>query len=117
VQADSLTPSSLIKALESGKFYATTGVNLKELVFNKNKLSVEVAQEEGITYSISFIGCKKGQSNTEELKFVNGFKADFELTDDIIFVRCQITSTKLQDNPIENMLYEMAWTQPILNNH
>lgn len=117
VQADSLTPSSLINALESGQFYATTGVILKDLEFDQDKLSVEVAQEEGITYSISFTGCKKGQSNTDELKIVNGFKADFELTDDIIFVRCQITSSKLQRNPIENMLYETAWTQPILNNH
>ena len=117
VQADSLSPSSLINAMENGQFYATTGVILKDLVFEQNKLSVEVVQEEGIAYGISFIGCKKGQSNTKELKFVNGFKADFELTDDIIFVRCQITSSKLQSNPIENMLYETAWTQPILNNH
>ena len=76
-----------------------------------------IADEEGITYGISFIGCKKGQSNTEELKSVNGSKAEFELTDDIIFVRCQITSSKLRSNPTENMLYEMAWTQPVLNNH
>lgn len=117
VQADSLTAPSLISAMESGQFYATTGVILKELEFDQNRLSVEVVQEEGITYGISFIGNKKGQSNTEELKFVNGSKADFELTDDIIFVRCQITSSKLQSNPIENMLYEKAWIQPILSNH
>ena len=108
VQADSLNSSSLINALESGQFYATTGVILKDLEFDQAKLSVEVAHEEGITYGISFTGCKKGQSNTEELKSVKGFKADFKLTDEIIFVRCQITSSKLQSNPIENILYETA---------
>ncbi len=117
VQADSLTPSSLINALESGQFYATTGVILKDLVFNRNKLTVEIAQEKGVTYTISFTGCKKGQSSAEEFKVIKGFKADFELTDDVLFVRCQITSSKLQSNPIEDMLYEMAWTQPILSNH
>lgn len=116
VQADSLTPASLIAAMEAGQFYATTGVTLKRLEFNKNKLSVEVAQETGITYTISFIGCRKGLSEPEEFKSMEGTKANFELTDDILFVRCKITSSKLQSNPIENILYEMAWTQPKLRN-
>jgi len=116
VQADSLTPASLIDAMEAGQFYASTGVILKGLEFDKNKLSIEVDQETGITYSISFIGCRKGQSAPEELKSVEGTKAAFELTDDLLFVRCKITSSKLHSNPIESILYEMAWTQPVLQN-
>jgi len=117
VQADSLTPASLIDAMEKGSFYATTGVKLKELVFDENKLSVEVAQETGINYTISFIGCRKGQSKTEEFESIEGTMATFELNDDILFVRCKITSTKLHYNPIENILYEMAWTQPVVKNN
>ena len=45
---------------------------------------------------------------------VEGIKASFELTDDILFVRCKIISSKLHANPIEDLLYETAWTQPIL---
>ncbi len=117
VQTDSLTPASLIAAMETGQFYATSGVILKGLEFDKNKLSVEVAQETGITYTISFIGCRTGQSGPEEFKSMEGTKANIELTDDILFVRCKITSSKLHSNPIENILYEMAWTQPVLGNH
>jgi hypothetical protein len=113
VQTDSLTPSSLINAMEKGQFYATTGVILKDLVFKQNKLFVEVEQQTGVTYTLSFIGCRKGKLGSERFKSIEGFKSDFELTDDILFVRCQITSTKLHNNPIENILYEMAWTQPV----
>ncbi len=103
--------------MEVGQFYATSGVILKGLEFDNFNLSVEVVQETGITYAMSFIGCRKGQSEPEEFKSVEGTKANFELTDDILFVRCKITSSKLHSNPIENILYEMAWTQPVLRNH
>ena len=117
VQADSLTPASLIAAMEAGQFYATNGVILKGLEFDQNKLSIDVAPETGITYTISFTGCRKGQSVAQEFISVEGTVANFELTDDILFVRCKITSSKLHNNPIENILYEMAWTQPVLRNH
>ncbi len=114
VQTDSLSAISLIDAMESGDFYASTGVSLKKVEYAKNKLSIEVLEEMGITYTITFIGCKKGRSQPEEFISTKGTRADFELTDDVLFVRCRITSSKLQDNPIEDILYEMAWTQPVL---
>ncbi|WP_422082978.1 PHP domain-containing protein [Ulvibacterium sp.] len=114
VQADSLSAAALINAMEYGNFYASTGTLLKKLEFKNNKLSVEVMEEKGITYTITFIGCRKGQSQPEEFISIKGTKADFELADDILFVRSRITSSKLQDNPIEDILYEMAWTQPVI---
>ena len=114
VRADSLTPVSLIAAMEAGQFYATSGVTLKGLEFDQNILTVEVAQESGVNYKISFNGCRKGQSVPEEFKAIDGTKADFELTDDILFVRCRVISSKLHGNPIEDLLYEMAWTQPVV---
>ena len=114
VQADSLTPASLIAAMEAGQFYATSGVTLEGLHFEKNTLTVEVDQEMGVNYTISFIGSRKGQLAGEEFKSVEGTTANFELTDDILFLRCRITSSKLHNNPIEDLLYEMAWTQPVV---
>ncbi|WP_425234999.1 PHP domain-containing protein [Ulvibacterium sp.] len=114
VQTDSLTATSLIDAMESGDFYASTGVSLKKVEYAKNKLSIEVLEEEGINYTLTFIGCRKGKSQPEEFVSTKGTRGDFELTDDILFVRCKIISSKLQDNPIESILYEMAWTQPVL---
>jgi len=114
VQADTLSAANLITALEDGNFYSSTGVELKKLEYNQNILSVEVEPKNGIAYEIAFIGCKKGQSETEELMVVNDTQAQFELTEDMLFVRSKITSSKLHDNPIEDILYEMAWTQPIV---
>ncbi|MFT6205636.1 MAG: hypothetical protein ACI9V1_002003 [Spirosomataceae bacterium] len=113
VRADSLNPRSLITAMEAGEFYASTGVELNELELENKKLSVEVRKEEGVKYQISFIGCKKGMTESEEFMSFKGDKATFELTNDMLFVRCKITSSKLQNNPVEDLAYETAWTQPV----
>jgi len=113
VYADSLNPASIIKAMEEGQFYSSTGVELKNLDFNNNSLNIEVEKETGITYRISFIGCKKGKSKPEVLMSVEGDKASFELTDEILFVRCKITSSKNHGNPIEDLFFETAWSQPV----
>jgi hypothetical protein len=113
VQADSLNPASLIEAMESGRFYASTGVELKEWTMENNRLFVEAEREPGISYHISFIGCRTGNTDPEIFTTVEDHKASFELSNDLLFVRCKITSSKLQENPIENLLYETAWTQPV----
>jgi hypothetical protein len=113
VQADTLSAVSLINSLESGNFYSSTGVELKTLTYQNNTISVEIEPELGVTYEISFIGCKKGQTQTETLNVVNESLAAFEVTEDLLFARCKVTSSKLQENPIENILYEMAWSQPV----
>ncbi|MCK0158789.1 histidinol-phosphatase [Cellulophaga sp. F20128] len=114
VQADTLSAKSLILSMEAGNFYATTGVTLKKVEIENKELAVAVEAEEGVSYSISFIGCKKGETEPMEFKKVAGIQGSFTITNDILFVRSKITSSKLQDNPIENILYESAWTQPIV---
>ena len=115
VQSDTLSAPALIEAMERGDFYSTTGVTLKSLDVNEKNLKVEVEPEAGIDYTITFLGCLKGETEVRELKTVEGSSANFELTDDILFVRSKISSTKLQENPIEDIKYESAWTQPLLN--
>ena len=114
VKADSLHPKSLIAAMEAGEFYASTGVELNEVILENEKLSIEVKKEANIKYQISFIGCKKGKTEPEQFMSVEGDKASFELTNDILFVRGKIISSKLHGNPIEDLLYETAWTQPVI---
>lgn len=113
VRADSLTPGSLISAMEAGDFYASTGVSLQQLSFNNNVLDVAVAPEEGVAYTFSFIACERGSDKVEIVSTVEGTSASLALQENWLFARCKITSTKQQDNPIENLLYEMAWTQPV----
>jgi hypothetical protein len=100
--------------MEAGNFYATNGVTLKTITFDNDALGVEIDDEPGVNYTISFIGCNKGQSNPQEFASVEGVKTNFKLTDDMLYVRCKVVSSKLQDNPVEGMLYEMAWTQPVV---
>ena len=114
VRADSLNPKSLIEAMEVGDFYASTGVELKDLTLDEKSISIEVKQEPDVTYQIDFIGCRKGKTAPEELKSAEGNKASFAITNDLLFVRCKITSSKLHENPIEDLIYETAWTQPVL---
>ncbi len=113
VRADSLTPSTIVYSLEQGDYYSSTGVVLKELNFEDNRLVLEVDHLEGVTYEIEFIGCHHGDKETRILSQVSGTSAAFELNPQIAFVRARITSDKLHDNPIEELIYEMAWTQPV----
>ena len=115
VSADTLTPESLIWALESGSFYSTMGVELLNYQFDGSKIHIEINEEVGVEYTISLIGLEKGKSMTRELKSVKGSSAIFDLTKSSLqFARCKIISTKRHGNPIESLYYEMAWTQPVV---
>ncbi len=116
VRADSLHPNSLIAAMEAGDFYATTGVEIKDLIVDRSGISVAINPQAGVTYQIAFIGYKKGQQQPQELSSVEGSSASYQFTDDDLFVRCKITSSRLHPNPIEDLIYEAAWTQPVLVN-
>lgn len=64
VQARQLTPNAITAAMEEGRFYATTGVILKELEFNKEKreLTIGVEERAGVKYWIEFKGSLKNAS-------------------------------------------------------
>jgi hypothetical protein len=113
VNAKELTPSALIEAMESGDFYASTGVELKKYNFENNKLAVKVDVTPNEDYKIEFIGCKKGEKEAVILYAVDANEAEFSLSPDVLFVRAKVTSTKPPENPVENIDAEMAWTQPV----
>jgi hypothetical protein len=114
VKADSLTPTSLVHAMERGSFYATTGVVLNEVAVSGEDLTVSVAAQPGVNYNISFIGAVKGNTETRVLSEVTGPDATFKITKDLLFVRARITSDKLQVNPFQEYDVEKAWTQPVV---
>jgi hypothetical protein len=112
VQADSLQPAALIKAMENGRFYATTGVILNEIKTTDNRISVSIKPEAGVAYLVEFAGVKKGQEKSEVFATSKDTESDFQLSPDHLFVRVRITSNKLKPNPFQEGDYEMAWTQP-----
>lgn len=113
VQAEKLDAASLIRAMEAGKFYASTGVSLKHVSFDNHQLKVEAAAQAGVTYKIEFIGAAKNDTDSRVLHTVEGTTATFEVTPDFLFVRAKITSSKVQTNPFMEGDLERAWTQPV----
>ncbi len=114
VEADSLETHALISAIENGRFYASTGVSLSELELIDGKYKIAVEAEPGVNYKIQFIGCRKGEQQTEVLHESSGTAASFEINEDLLFVRAKVISDKKHPNPIETIVDEMAWTQPVL---
>lgn len=113
VKAEALTPEALIAAMETGQFYATTGVTLSESGVRENTLNVVVRPEEGVRYRIDFIGVKVGASKSAIISSTEGLEARLKLTRDYQFVRAKVTSTRSKTNPIGEDENEAAWVQPV----
>jgi len=113
VLADSLKPGSLIRAMEEGDFYATTGVILDETKVALDALHIKVKAETGVNYEIQFIGATGQDRETSILKRVSGTEASIELLDSYSFVRAKVVSDKLKENPFQEGDFETAWTQPV----
>jgi len=113
VNTEALTPAELIKALEAGDFYSSTGVELSELKIDKKTISIKVKAEPGVEYKVHFIGAKNKDDKAYELKVVNGIDGSFTISSDLLYVRAKVTSSKLKTNPFHDGEYEAAWTQPV----
>ncbi len=113
VRAQSLSAEALIAAMEAGDFYATTGITLSKLSQGNGKIELLIEAEAGVNYTTHFVGVRKGGNTTEVFQSIEGHAASLEITDDILFVRARITSTKTKENPFQKGDFEMAWTQPI----
>lgn len=136
VRAPKLTPDSLIAAMETGDFYASSGVILRDVKREGKTLSLQIEPETNVTYKVQFIGTRKNfdRSSTPVkdklgrpvnstrryskdigavLAEIKGISASYTLKGDEIYVRAKITSSKLKENPTERGDYETAWTQPL----
>jgi hypothetical protein len=136
VLAEELTPRSLIRAMESGRFYASSGVRLEKLTATSRTLEISVFPEPETTYTIEFIGTREGydaksepvldKSGTEihatriysndigkVFKTLSGSSASYEFSGDELFVRARITSSRLHPNPSTLGEFQRAWTQPV----
>jgi hypothetical protein len=113
VQAESLSAESLIAAMEAGRFYASTGVSLSHYEIKDEEIQIHITEEKGVNYIIEFIGVSKNEAESRVLKKIEGPQGSFKVTDDFLFVRARITSTKLKNNPFQEGDFEMAWTQPV----
>ena len=136
VLAPDLTPAALIESMESGRFYASSGVTLDEVTATPKSLSITVRPDPDATYRIDFIGTLKGFDRNSEpirdtmgkklpntrrysseigtvLKSVNDTTGKYDFTGEELYVRARITSTRVHPNPSVPGEFERAWTQPV----
>jgi hypothetical protein len=141
VRATHLTPASIIRAMEAGDFYASSGVTLADVRREPKELAVRVAEEPGVTYTIQFIGTRRGFDRTSELlnppadekparrtlphrryskdvgvvlAEVKGGAAAYAVKGDELYVRSKIISSKPKQNGSVAGEFETAWTQPLV---
>lgn len=135
VLAHELTAAALIGALESGRFYASSGVLLEHVAVTTDKIDIRVRPAEGVEYTIEFIGTRRGYNRESEpvldangeplnvtrryssdigqvLQTVAGPAAQYRFTPADIYVRARITSTRTHPNPSTPDELERAWCQP-----
>lgn len=138
VRAARLDAEELIRAMFRGDFYASSGVKLAEVRFDESEraLSVKVDPEEGIDYTIEFIGTpidfdrasqplmdEQGRPLHATRRYsedigrvfarVQGTQATYRFTGTELYIRAVITSSKPHPNPSFNNQKEQAWTQPV----
>jgi len=141
VRAEKLEANALFTAMKNGDFYSSTGVELKDIQFDANTgtLHVEIKPEEGVFYSIRFVGTKKDFDTTAKtfedpqvgpnkpmrvgtiysgdigvtFQTVAGTSATYQMASDDLYVRAVITSSKWPQFRDRNEPQTMtALTQP-----
>ena len=114
VNSKKIETLSLIESMESGNFYSSSGVELKKVKHNKEKLVVEIEPNKGVNYEIFFIGYRKDDSQVQVLKRVKGNSADYIFKENDLFVRAKISSDEIKVNPYVEGETTQAWTQPVI---
>lgn len=114
VESEDRNPDAIVLAMESGKFYASTGVTLASYEVEAGVIDIDIETEEGVTYRSELIGVKKGKTASEVLAIHSGDDIEFQIPSDVLFVRIKIVSSKLKENPFQEGDFETAWTQPVV---
>ena len=130
VRAESLTPESIIMAMERGDFYASSGVAVDDIRLAKGKYSFRIQPEKGVTYTTWFIGTRKNFKSSNDLAKRNSLKPSeagigeilgqsqllepsYTFDGDELYVRAEIMSSKKMTNPYVAGEQERAWLQPV----
>ncbi|MBV1888048.1 MAG: hypothetical protein KUG51_02040 [Urechidicola sp.] len=142
VKSKTLSPDAISKAMQTGDFYSSTGIELKALNYDaeSRKISIEINAQTDVNYTITFIGSpkdvsldhvipdpvidEKGISHPVTgtysdkrlgavLKVVRNQKATYQLSDNDLYVRAVITCDDAITGIIDDgPIQKKAWTQP-----
>ncbi len=121
VRARHLTPESLIRAMDAGDFYASSGVSIQNIDNTARELSLTIIDQPGATFSTQFIGTRLPQDGKQVadsdvgvvLATVDGLTPSYRFKGDELYVRATVTSSRQHPNPSFDDQAEQAWTQPV----
>ena len=104
-----------MQAMMRGDFYASSGVVLNDVSFEKGTLTLEIAERDGVSFSTSFIGTRKAEGSVpgEVLATVEGLNPSYAVTGEEMYVRAVVNSSQSHPNPSFKDQKEQAWTQPV----
>jgi hypothetical protein len=137
VRTPHLSPESLVRALEAGDFYGSSGVRLRDVRCDGKRLTLAIEPEAGVTYRTQFVATlRDAPLDSQPRKDAEGKPLDvtriysdeigkvvaeskdleptYALTGQELYVRARVISTKQHPNPFQAGDVEMAWTQPVL---
>lgn len=97
VEAAELSAAFLMEGLEEGRFYASTGVDLENVVVGRTHLEVRIRPKGDFKYTTTFIG-----TGGRVLGESHGPVATFHLTEPELYVRARV----------EDSGGAVAWVQP-----
>lgn len=114
VRARYLTPEQIIKAMQAGDYYSSSGVELRDLNFDGRRLILTIAPKWGERFTTEFVGQRRGGPAGQVLSTVRGRHPAYAFKGDEIYVRARVASSKMV--PAVKGLYparpKLAWTQP-----
>jgi hypothetical protein len=134
VRAPILESEAIVRAMERGDFYASTGVTITSIARDGGRLRVSITTEPGVTYTTHFIGTRRGWDTTTVARYDTagnaitrkhsadvgavlgigeGATAVYTMRGDELYVRARVTSSKPKTNAAFPSETEMAWTQPV----
>lgn len=137
VKAPYLSAEAVVKGMEAGDFYPSTGVLFKEVARDGNTLKLAIRTEPGVSYKTEWVATMKDadltatpksfkDKNGKEVPVTGDYSAEigkvvatstdanptYTLTGRELYVRAKVTSTKPHPNPYAKGDVEVAWTQP-----
>jgi hypothetical protein len=138
VRSSKLEANALVEAMQRGDFYASTGVTLEDVAFDKaaGELRVKIKGEPGVKYRTEFRGTLKNYdravkevpgppNETHAVRYQHsadvgkvlatgeGLDSSYKLSGDELYVRAIIYSDRVMDYPILPDQKQQAWTQPV----
>jgi hypothetical protein len=137
VRALYLSPEAIVRGLEAGDFYCSTGVVLDNIQNRDGEVRLSIKAEQGVRYKTQFIATLKKTSLDSEPRLdkdgkplevtriysaeigqvvaeSDDLKPTYKLTGQELYVRAKIVSSKPHANPYQKGDVEVAWTQPFV---